>query len=123
MIVDSVNKIRDVEKEDESKILEVQEEAKEKLKQATITAKEKAAKKISEAKENANALIEKVRSDANQKAEYELFKSERELDKFGELSQEDLEEAIDYVIERIVSWYGNSENGPFQFIRFKIRFR
>ncbi len=102
LIIDAVKEIREVEQITEREIATAEYEAKEAYNQAIRDAENQAEKLILDTKHMAREIIVKKEAEANEKASELLAKGEEVLSRIKTLKDSELEEAVNFVVERIV---------------------
>lgn len=114
MIIDSIKKIRSLEEDLEKRIQEAERAANESYRKTQEDAEEEAKEIISNAKKEGEGIVNKRKLEAEKLSDELLEKGEKEFHQMKNLTDEQLKEAVDFVLERIVIWYGNSQNASFQ---------
>lgn len=107
MIIDSINRIRELEDGLEKQIKEAEKSASDLYKITRDEAEFESRELIDKAKSEAKNIIEKKRTEAEAESDRRLAEGELEFSQLKNLSEKKLQEAVDFVLERIVIWYGN----------------
>lgn len=108
MIIDSINRIRELEDGLERQIKEAEKNASDLYKLTRDEADFESREIIDQAKNEAKNIVERKKAEAEMESDRRLAEGELEFSQLKNLSDKKLQEAVDFVLERIVIWYGNS---------------
>lgn len=102
LIIDSIKEIRDLEEELEQRVQQAEIDGNNTIKTAREEGEKEAKEIISKAKAEAKELMETKKAEAQKISDRLLAEGEAEFEQLKNLKNEDLKEAVDFVLERIV---------------------